>query len=208
MQLPFGSRKHKNIFIQLLTEQALRVQRGIDGLRRFLETGEAEGSIALEQCEKEGDELRRILIDELHKTFVTPFDREDIYQLSLYLDDVLDYAYTTLEEMRTLKVAPNDHLIQMVHRLSEGAEELLLAMERLDDNPMVALDHARRTKHRENQVEKIYREALAELFSGPEDVHHVMEMLRIREIYRHVSNAADQADQAANVIGSIVVKMT
>jgi len=208
MQLFSGSRKRKNIFIQLLTEQALRVQRGIDGLKSFLETSDAAGSALLEQCEKEGDELRRILIDELHKTFVTPFDREDIYQLSLYLDDVLDYAYTTLEEMRTLKVAPNDHLIQMVHRLSEGAEELTLAMERLDDNPMVALDHARRTKHRENQVEKIYRDALAELFSGPEDVHHVMEMLRIREIYRHVSNAADQADQAANVIGSIVVKMT
>ena len=59
-----------------------------------------------------------------------------------------------------------------------------------------------------NQIETIYREAIAQLFSGPEDVHHIMSMLRIREVYRHISNAGDQADQAANVIGKVVVKMT
>ena len=70
------------------------------------------------------------------------------------------------------------------------------------------LTPGRRAKHRENQVEATYRKAIAELFSGPEDIHHVVEMLRKREVYRHVSNAADQADQAANVIGSVVMKMT
>ena len=94
------------------------------------------------------------------------------------------------------------------YRVQEAANELLLAMERLDDNPKVALDHSRRTKHRENQVERIYREAIADLFSGPEDIHHIMKMMRIREVYRHISNAADQADQAANVIGVVVMKMT
>ncbi|MCB1953892.1 MAG: hypothetical protein KDF61_18020, partial [Rhodocyclaceae bacterium] len=63
-------------------------------------------------------------------------------------------------------------------------------------------------KHRENQVEDVYRRAVAELFSGPEDIHHVMVMLRMREVYRHVSNAADQADQAANILGSVIMKMT
>ena len=96
----------------------------------------------------------------------------------------------------------------MVERVREAADELLLAMERLDDNPKVALDHSRRTKHRENQVERIYRESIAELFHGPEDIHNVMEMLRIREVYRHISNAADQADQAANVLGIVIMKMT
>jgi len=81
-------------------------------------------------------------------------------------------------------------------------------MQRLEKNPMVALDHSRRAKHRENQVEKLYRQAISDLFHGPEDVHHVMMMLRTREVYRHISNAADQADQAANVIGKIVMKMT
>ncbi len=200
--------KRKNIFIDLLEQQAEKVEVGTEALWRFVTTEAEEAAQKVEQYEKEGDELRRILIDELHKTFITPFDREDIYDLSLYLDDVLDYAYSTVIEIRLLKVKPDKHLIEMVNRLREAGDELLLAMQRLDENPMVALDHARRTKHRENQVERVYRQAVADLFSGPENTHHIMEMLRTREVYRHVSNAADRADMAANVIGSVVVKMT
>jgi uncharacterized protein Yka (UPF0111/DUF47 family) len=57
-------------------------------------------------------------------------------------------------------------------------------------------------------VEDVYREAIAALFSGPQDLQHVVEMLKLREVYRHLSNAADRGDQAANVICDIVVKMT
>jgi predicted phosphate transport protein (TIGR00153 family) len=203
-----SGRKKENTFIRLLRQQAEKLQEGVNGLWLYVTEGSEEGAVTLERCEKEGDELRRVLIDELHDTFITPFDREDIYQLSLYLDDVLDYAYTTILEMKELEVGPDKYLIKMVERVREAADELLLAMERLDGNPKVALDHSRRTKHRENQVERIYREAIADLFSGPEDIHHVMEMLRVREVYRHISNAADQADQAANVLGIVVMKMT
>ncbi len=207
MNLP-GTQKRENIFVQLLKKQAHYLQEGVQGLLLYVSGGDEAGAATVERCEKEGDEVRRVLIDELHKTFVTPFDREDIYQLSLYLDDVLDYAYTTVEEMHVLKVQPDHHLIEMVRRLNEAADELLMAMQRLTENPMVALDHARRAKGRENQIEREYRKALAEIFTGPEDIHHLMEMLRKREVYRHISNAADQADQAANVIGEVVVKMT
>ena len=206
--MPLFKRKTENIFIRLLRQQAAKVQEGLNGLLLFVTENSEQGAEILERCEKEGDELRRILIDELNDTFITPFDREDIYQLSLYLDDVLDYAYTTYLEIKELEVSPDKYLIKMVERVQEAADELLLAMERLDDNPKVALDHSRRTKHRENQVERIYREAIADLFSGPEDIHHVMEMLRLREVYRHISNAADQADQAANVLGIVIMKMT
>ena len=206
--MPILKRKKENIFIGLLRQQAEKVQEGIQGLYLFVTENSEEGAATLERCEKEGDELRRILIDELHDTFITPFDREDIYQLSLYLDDVLDYAYTTMLEMQLLGITSDKYLTKMVMRVQEAADELLLAMERLDDNPKVALDHSRRTKHRENQVEGVYREAIADLFHGPEDIHHVMEMLRIREVYRHISNAADQADQAANVLGIVIMKMS
>ena len=204
----FGSGHRENTFIRLLREQAEVLQRGAQALERFVTHGSAEDAEIVEISEKEGDELRRVLIDELHKTFVTPFDREDIFELSLYLDDVLDYCYTTILEMRLLDVSSDKYLREMVVRVREAADELHLAMQRLEKNPMVALDHSRRAKHRENQVEKLYRQAVADLFAGPEDVHHVMMMLRTREVYRHISNAADQADQAANVIGKVVMKMT
>ena len=206
--MTFLKPKRENIFISLLRQQAHAVQAGVNGLVRYVNDDDITGAEFLEKCEKDGDELRRTLIDELHKTFVTPFDREDIFELSLYLDDVLDYAYSTVLEMQELQVEPDEHLKKMVSRVQEAADELVLAMDRIDKNPMVALDHARRTKHRENQVERVYRKAVGELFAGPEDVHHVVAMLRKREVYRHISNAADQADQAANVIGKVVMKVT
>ncbi len=201
-------RKKENRFIRLLREQAELVEQGLEGLLRFVADHDEQGREQVRRCEHEADETRRILVDELHKTFVTPFDREDIWNLSLYLDDVLDYAYSTVREIEELAVDSDEHLVAMVDRLVRAGEDLRMAMERIDDNPMVALDHTRRVKHRENQVEKAYRQAVGELFSGPEDIHHVIEMLRRREVYRHVSNAADRADEAANLIGSVIVKMT
>jgi uncharacterized protein Yka (UPF0111/DUF47 family) len=63
-----------------------------------------------------------------------------------------------------------------------------------------------RAKALENRVETVYREAIADLFRMPRDVDHIVEMLKLREVYRHLSNAADRGDAAANVIGDIVVK--
>jgi uncharacterized protein Yka (UPF0111/DUF47 family) len=157
--------------------------------------------------EKEADEVRRILIDELNRTFITPMDREDIFALSRAIDDVIDYAYATVEEMVILDVKPNTFLQRMVSLLREASYEIHLAMLRLKENPNVANDHAIRAKALENQMEHIYREAIAELFRGPEDIHHVMEMLKLRELYRHLSNCADRGDEAANVITDIVIKM-
>jgi len=78
---------------------------------------------------------------------------------------------------------------------------------RLSDHPKVALDHAVRAKALENRVETVYREALADLFSMPQDLEHLVGMLKLREIYRHLSNAADRGDEAGNVLSDIVVKM-
>jgi uncharacterized protein Yka (UPF0111/DUF47 family) len=77
---------------------------------------------------------------------------------------------------------------------------------RLEDHPNVATEHAVRAKALENRMETVYREAIAHLFQLPRDVDHVVEMLKLREIYRHLSNAADRGDSAANIIGDIVVK--
>ena len=62
------------------------------------------------------------------------------------------------------------------------------------------------TRRKVDDLARRYREAVADLFSGPEDIHHVVEMLKMREVYRHLSNAADRGDEAANIISDIVVK--
>jgi predicted phosphate transport protein (TIGR00153 family) len=195
-------------FVQLLIEQAEITLHGMDALESYMKKRSAKHAATVRQAEKDADEVRRILIDELNRTFVTPIDREDLFALSRAIDDVMDYADATVEEMEVLDVEPNDYLRRLVSLLQDAAEEIHLAMQRLKNNPGVASEHASRAKALENRVEQVYREAVADLFSGPEDIHHVMEMLKLRELYRHLSNCADRGDEAANVIHDIVVKGT
>jgi uncharacterized protein Yka (UPF0111/DUF47 family) len=194
-------------FLRLLIEHAAKTLEGLECLEEFMREPSDERARQIRLLEKEADEVRRILIDELNRTFITPMDREDIFALSRAIDDVIDYAYATVEEMVILDVKPNTFLQRMVSLLREASYEIHLAMLRLKENPNVANDHAIRAKALENQMEHIYREAIAELFRGPEDIHHVMEMLKLRELYRHLSNCADRGDEAANVITDIVIKM-
>jgi predicted phosphate transport protein (TIGR00153 family) len=195
-------------FMRLLVEQAAKTVEGMELLETFMESNDGEVAKKLSKVEKEADEVRRILIDELNRSFITPIDREDIFALSLTIDDILDYGNSTVDEMVTLEVEPNTYLRRMVSLVREAANEIYMGVLRLQDHPNVANDHAVRAKALENRVENVYREALAELFHGPTDIDHVMDMLKRREIYRHLSNAADRGDQAANLIGDIVVKMT
>jgi predicted phosphate transport protein (TIGR00153 family) len=201
-------KKRQNIFIQLLHDQAALTLEGMYALSSYLVTHNPAASSLLTAKEKEADEVRRILIDELNRTFVTPFDREDLFTLSRTIDDVIDYAYSTVSEMEILKVEPTTYMQRMATLLRDAAYELLLAVERLEKHPGVSSEHAQRAKALENRVEGVYREALADLFSGPEDIQQVVRMLKSREIYRHLSNCADRGDAAANVIHDIVVKMT
>lgn len=200
--------KRKEDVQKLIEQQASITYEALKLLLKYLETLDPEVAEELSIKEKEADEVRRILIDELNRTFVTPFDREDIFALSRSIDDVVDYADTTVMEMVVLKVNSTPYMMRMASLLKDAAYEIWHAVQRLPSHPNVAVDHAQRAKALENRVEAVYREAVADLFSGPEDIHHVVEMLKMREVYRHLSNAADRGDEAANTIADIVVKKT
>jgi uncharacterized protein len=202
----FARRRKQNRFLELIIQQAEFAVQGMEALKQYVKEPDSALAERVSQLETEADEVRRILIDELNHTFVTPFDREDIFSLSLTIDDILDYAESTVDEMVMLKVETNPYLERMVSLLSDAATEIYRGVQRLEDHPNVANDHAVRAKALENRVESVYREALADLFKDPRDLDGIMEMLKLREIYRHISNAADRGDQAANVIGDIVVK--
>jgi len=202
----FRRRKRPNRFLELLIRQAELTSVGLSLLEQYMESPGRELAIRIKEVEEEADEARRILIDELNRSFVTPFDREDIFALSLTIDDMLDYAYTTVDEMEIFDLEPDEHMRRMVDLLTEAAQEILRGVQRLDQYPGVANEHAVRAKALENRVEREYRKALSELFKDPQSLDDIMEILKRREIYRHLSNAADRGDEAANVIGDIVVK--
>ena len=201
-------RPRQSNFFKLLLEQAQITLRGMEALEEYMKTNDPQAARDVGKAEREADEQRRVLIDELNRTFVTPIDREDIFSLSRAIDDVLDYANTTVDEMSTFGVQPNPYLQRIVAVLREAADELFMAVKQLKERPNLASEHAARAKVLENQVESIYREAIAELFQGPKSVDDIVYMLKMRELYRHLSNAADRGDETANIIGDIVVKMT
>lgn len=203
-------KKRQNKFIELIHNQAALTMDGLEALKSYMENQDGLAAERLTSKEKEADEARRILIDELNRTFVTPFDREDIFALSRAIDDVLDYAYSTVDEMVILNVKPTVYMQRIASLLKDAAYELLMAVERLEEHIGVAAEHAQRAKALENRVESVYREALAALFNDTSgnDNDTIIKILKQREVYRHLSNAADRGDEAANVIADIVVKAT
>jgi uncharacterized protein len=195
--------KEKN-FYKMLSDQASKTLEGIEALGEFVENQNQKNANRVKEIEKEADELRRVLVEELHKTFVVPMDREDIYALSRAIDDIVDYANSTVDEMEIYEVASDAHLREMVDILRKAALEISDAVKILEAYPNIAMEHAVKAKFYENTMEKAYHSALADLFKKTDTVY----MLKMREIYRHLSNAADRSDEAANIICSIVMKAT
>lgn len=189
-------------FYALLYGQSCKTLEGIETLKKFMHTGDIEESKRVIELEKEADELRRIIIDNLDHTFITPFDREDIFNLSGAIDDIIDYARTTVEEMEIYELEPTDSLIAMVDILLDATICLNSAVKYLNNHKTISAENAVKAKKLENDLETMYRLKLRDLVRN-EDFSFIF---RMREVYRHLSNMADKIDLAANVMHSIIVK--
>ncbi|MCL6454872.1 MAG: DUF47 family protein [Alicyclobacillus sp.] len=194
-------------FLQYLVRQAEVTVEGIDLLWAFV-SEHPNGAVRdtmierMSALEKDGDAIRKRIIQELLQTFVTPIDREDIYALSKSVDDILDYADSTVKELVVYHVEPTEAMVDMVRILRGAVVSLRRAIERMVAQPSGSIREMVATKKAENRIEDIYRRANAELFDMT-DMNHIF---KVREVYRHLSNAADRADEAADIIGSIVIK--
>ena len=142
--------------------------------------------------EDEGDMVRRVLIDELNKTFITPMERNDIFDLSRQLDEILDYAKTTVDETRLFSVKPNEDMIKMVSILLDITQHIQKAVANMEKHKSISRDEAIKVKSLENKVGAAYYKALARLF----DTSDIHEIFKYREIYRHLNTTADVADVA------------
>src|SRR4030067_976099 len=126
-------KRREEVFHKLIQEQASITYEGVRLLVKYLETQAPEIAEELALKEKEADEVRRILIDELNSTFVTPFDREDIFALSRSIDDVIDYADSTVSEMVVLRVKPTPYMQRIASLLKDAAYEIYQAVQRLQE---------------------------------------------------------------------------
>jgi predicted phosphate transport protein (TIGR00153 family) len=199
------TRSNDRRFVELLSKQADLTVTALQVLEKFGREvdGNTELVDQLKDIEREGDAARRVLIDELLHTYATPFDREDLFALSRAIDDILDAANETAVELAMYRIGPPEGLNEIVKVLLEGARHVSAAVGELLDHPGVAAEHAVRAKRSENRIDSLYHQAVGRLFDSSAEMSQI---LKSREIYRHLKNSADRIDRAADEISVIVIK--
>ena len=190
-------------FFALLSEQCRHVAHTAGLLVEFMESGDPATGQMIRQDEHAADRIKIRNLHTLNEAFSTPIDREDLYRAIIGLDEVVNYCKTTVSEMDVLAVTPDKHCLEMAMHIKLGADALALGFARLATVPAAAASDADNGRKAERKVEKAYRRAIADLFQGTDYIN----MFKRREIYRHLSNAADRMASCANTLHDIVVKM-
>ena len=196
-------RKESLNFYSLLIRQMTVIRDAVAALCDYCEAPSQEKGDFVKTKEKEADAVRRELVEDINRTFITPIDREDLYRLSSSMDDLADYAWTTVKELRIYDIAPDEHLLRMARTLLEMADGLLVCMENLEKNPAKVSEEATRVKKLENTLNVQFHQSIAELFAS-DDFKHI---LKYREIYSHMNHASDKGDFSADILLDIIVKI-
>jgi uncharacterized protein Yka (UPF0111/DUF47 family) len=143
---------------------------------------------------------------QLHRTFVTPFDREDIAQLTHTMDDITDFIHAASDAMLLYKVnRPGRRAKELADIIVQGATEIERAMPKLRRRGELKkiLKRCVELNRLENAADRVYRSAIAELFSDSSDMAHV---IKWREIYEHMESATDRCEDVANVLEGVAIK--
>jgi predicted phosphate transport protein (TIGR00153 family) len=203
MRLPFIPREEK--FFDLFVEDARNVLAGARLLEEMFRSYDQRERIAsqLRDLERTGDGLSHDIGQRLEKTFVTPFDREDIHQLITRLDDVLDFIEEVADTCILFKIeAPSPTTIAQTEIVVKQAEEIVRALEKLKGFKGVA-PHWIEIHRLENEGDRVVRHAMAELFTNGADP---IEVIKWKDLYALLEDTIDAGEDVANVIERIVVK--
>lgn len=192
-------------FYDLFSEAAGHLVVGAQLLSEMLSAGNSKAEIAqrMREAEHAADETTHSIIRRVNSTFVTPFDREDIYSLASALDDVMDmmdeavdlvllYEVTSLPPETTQQV----EVLQRCAELTAAAMPSLESMGKLDEY-WIEINRL------ENTGDKSYRRILANLFSGE---HEALEVMKLKDIVESLEGAIDAFEKVANIVEQIAVK--
>lgn len=195
-------------FFDMFEKAAQNVVKGTRALHDMLvhyEQTQEKSKVILE-IEHEGDILTHEIIDALNKTFITPIDREDIHALASSLDDILDYAEGVADRFDLYRMGkPSEEALKLAQIIVDASEQIDKAIQGLRDlkHPRRVLDRCIEINRLENDGDKLFRQALAKLFSRE---NNAMEAIKWKEIYENLELAIDRCEDVANVIESVVVK--
>jgi len=191
-------------FFGMLRNQASIVLKGINTFYCFMAQPSTQFAENVSLIEKEADRARRMLIDDLNRTYITPIEREDIFALSRSVDDILDFAKSAVEEFQIYKLETNADLKVLADQLQNGVKHLFDAIELLKEHPNISIENCSMAKDCIDDLEDLYYRALATLA----DSSNFSYMFKMREIYRHCYHIGQAIDDSANIILGIIVKIT
>ena len=196
--------REENFFV-LFRKQAAIVREGCDALHEMMERfDDLEGRAKrIKDIEHRGDLVAHELFERLNRTFITPLEREDIHDLASGLDDVLDAAEAIASRIVLFKIkSATPEALRLTAILAKSAVQIEQAVEHLKDLKHL-MSFTIEINRLENEADAISRQVVAELFSG---THDVLDVMRWKELYGRLEGAADQGEDVANVIESIVLK--
>lgn len=207
MRLAFLPREEKFFF--LLHQSAMNIHKvGIKFQDLMEDYQNVPAKVAeIKTLEEFGDEVIHQIMQALHRTFVTPLDREDIAHLAERLDDVVDAIEEAARTMLEYQVdEPTEYAIEMSRVITRCGEELETAVGMLSSRGSKLkeiLPHAVELNSLENEGDQINSRAMGALFSSSNDAIYI---LKWRDIYSYLEDATDRAEDAANVLEAIVLK--
>ena len=192
-------------FFQMFTEAANNLVTAARLMVELISESSDREQIAekMRACEHVGDDRTHAIMRKLNESFITPFDREDIYRLASNLDDVMDFMEAAADLVMLYKIddLPRD-VVAQVEVLERAAELTAEAMPRLRGMKDLS-EYWIEINRLENHADQVYRRLLARLFSGEYDA---LTVLKFKEVVDQLEAAADAFEKVANTVESIAVK--
>ncbi len=209
--MAFRFTPHERGFYPLFTRAAENIAVAADELAKLVATdpaGRAALAARVKEAELAGDEVTHEIMVKINTTFVTPFDREDIYRLASALDDVLDAVEEAADRIVLYRLGTlPDGIAAQVEVLQRAAAATAEAMPRLERMAELQ-EYWIQVNSLENEADDIYRTLLGDLLAPPDSAPpaDVLTVLKIKEIVETLEEAADAFETVANTVESIAVK--
>jgi predicted phosphate transport protein (TIGR00153 family) len=205
-KISFIPREQK--FFELFMQSASNMVKAARALEDLLNNWEnVEIKVAyITELEHEGDSITHQVAALLYRTFITPFDREDIAQLSHVMDDVTDFIHATAESISIYKIDSTTHraneLARIIVQAAVEVERAVQCLGKRSDLKNI-IEHCVELNRLENSADAIYRAALGELFDDSKDTKYI---IKWREIYDHMESATDRCEDVADVLEGVAMK--
>lgn len=202
----FGLIPKEEKFFQMFKEMTANTIKGAELLKEMVDDFDdpAGSQRRIKDAEHKGDSLTHGIIKMLNKSFITPFDREDIYSLASKLDDIMDLIDASSQRLVMYNVEkPTSEAKQLAFIILKSCQALDKAVALLGGKLEPIAEYCVEVNALENEADRVCREAISRLFDEEKDP---IQLIKWKEIYETLERATDKCEDAANILESVVVK--